>query len=126
MRRFWDPAIEAAKLPRFTPHNLRDSHASWLVDDGWSVLDVAQRLGHESATVTTKHYARAIVGRDQELAKSLDSIRGRSGAAKSARRYQNPCRSENLILCIGRPALRARTADRHYPAPPETTRASPG
>ncbi len=77
IRRHWDPAIIAAGFPRFTPHNLRDSHASWLVDDGWSVLDVAQRLGHESATVTTKHYARAIAGRDLDVARGLDAIRSR-------------------------------------------------
>jgi integrase len=96
LNRFWLPAVEKAGLPRITPHNLRDSHASWLVDAGWSIMDVAARLGHESSTVTAKHYARAVPGRDLDLAASLTGllasghgVRG-SGTQRARRRRARP------------------------------------
>ena len=62
MRRAWYPP----------PHDLRASHASWLYDEGWSPVEIAARLGHSKATVTTKHYARRMHGRDVEIAAGLD------------------------------------------------------
>jgi integrase len=74
MRRIWEPACEAVGLNGVTPHDLRASHASWLYDEGWSPVEIAARLGHSKATVTTKHYARRMVGRDLEIAKGLDQL----------------------------------------------------
>ena len=74
MRRHWQPAVKAIGLTGLTPHDLRASHASWLVDDAWSVLDVAARLGHSQASVTTRHYARPMPGRDRDLAARLDEL----------------------------------------------------
>ncbi len=74
MRRAWRPAVQAAGLQGLTPHDLRASHASWLYDQGWSPVEIAARLGHAKATVTTKHYARRIVGRDVEIASKLNAI----------------------------------------------------
>jgi integrase len=74
MCRHWQPAVKAIGLTGLTPHDLRASHASWLVDDGWSVLDVAARLGHSQASVTTRHYARPMPGRDRDLADRLDEM----------------------------------------------------
>lgn len=71
MRRVWHPAAADAGLAA-TPHDLRATHASWLYDQGWSPVEIATRLGHDSANVTTKHYARAISGRDVEIAQRLD------------------------------------------------------
>lgn len=79
MRRVWSPACEAAGLS-LTPHDLRASHATWLYDAGWSPVEIAARLGHSKATVTTKHYARRVVGRDVEIADGLDRVYRRSSA----------------------------------------------
>jgi integrase len=84
-RRIWHPACQAAGLTGVTPHDLRASHATWLVDGGWSVMDVAARLGHSKATVTTRHYARTVEGRDQELATGLDALHGGVSGADRAR-----------------------------------------
>lgn len=66
-RRGWQPAIEATGLDGVTPHDLRATHASWVIDEGGSVMDAAARLGHAAGTVTTRHYARPVAGRDAEL-----------------------------------------------------------
>lgn len=80
-RTHFDPAVEAAGFAGLTPHDLRASHASW-VADSHGVLAAARRLGHANATVTTRHYARVVDGRDAEVAASLDA---RHGAADTAR-----------------------------------------
>jgi hypothetical protein len=68
LRSKWRPTVERLNLPDVRPHDLRASHASWLVDEGFTVLDVAARLGHSFASVTTRHYARALEGRDADVA----------------------------------------------------------
>ncbi len=80
MRRIWYPACAVAGLTA-TPHDLRASHATWLYDAGWSPVEIAARLGHAKATVTTKHYARRVAGRDVEIAAGLDdTFRASTGA----------------------------------------------
>jgi integrase len=55
LRRAWQPAILATGLHGVTPHDLRATHASWVIDEGGSVMDAAARLGHVAGTVTTRH-----------------------------------------------------------------------
>lgn len=56
--RYWIPATIAAGLtdPRPTPHSLRHSHASWLLQDGVDIVQVSRRLGHASIQVTVDTY----------------------------------------------------------------------
>lgn len=79
-RRRFTQAVQAAGLGDVTPHDLRATHASW-VADSHGVLVAARRLGHANASVTTRHYARAVDGRDAEVAKHLDNL----GASDRAR-----------------------------------------
>ncbi len=57
--RIWQPALDRAvarglrRRPRI--HDLRHTHASWLIADGVSVHRVQQRLGHESITTTERY-----------------------------------------------------------------------
>lgn len=88
MRRVWAPAVLAAGLDGMTPHDLRASHASWLYDQGWSPVEIGARLGHSRATVTTKHYARPMVGRDREIAVQLDAVLRESGELWLTRRWE--------------------------------------
>ncbi|MBG6068168.1 tyrosine-type recombinase/integrase [Micromonospora ureilytica] len=82
-RRRFVQAIAAAGLDDVTPHDLRATHASW-VADSHGVLVAARRLGHANASVTTRHYARAIDSRDAEVAAHLDNLgRARSGTHRA-------------------------------------------
>lgn len=47
-------------LPRFTIHDLRHTHATHLLMDGWSVAVVSRRLGHATPAITLQLYAHAI------------------------------------------------------------------
>ena len=55
--RVWQPACIAAGLdPRPRIHDLRHSHASWLIEQGCSLEQVQDQLGHENIGTTRKIY----------------------------------------------------------------------
>lgn len=74
----WDPAVRHIGLAGVTPHDLRATCASWVADTA-GVLEAAKRLGHARTSVTTRHYARPVEGRDRDVATRLDTLR--QGAA---------------------------------------------
>lgn len=56
-RRVWDKAVARAKLdPQPTPHDLRHTGASWLLNRGVPMITVSRRLGHESIKITLDVY----------------------------------------------------------------------
>lgn len=55
-RRVFGPAIKAAGVPAGTPHDMRHTAASWLVQAGVDLYRVQALLGHESPR-TTQRYA---------------------------------------------------------------------
>ncbi len=81
-----------AGLVDVTPHDLRATHGSW-VADSHGVLVAARRLGHANASVTTRHYARAVDGRDAEVAQHLHASR-----AKMARRSGTHAPKDGTVI----------------------------
>jgi len=76
---YFDPAVSAVGLIDVTPHDLRASHGTW-VADRYGVMTAAHRLGHSNASVTTRHYARPVAGRDDQVAEAADAwLRGQEG-----------------------------------------------
>lgn len=55
-------------------HDLRHSHASLLVERGYSPLLIAERLGHENIETTLNTYSHLYPNKQSELAKSLDDL----------------------------------------------------
>ena len=51
-QRVWDPAVTAAGLTGFTPHDLRHTAASLAIASGASVKHVQRMLGHKDAAMT--------------------------------------------------------------------------
>lgn len=58
-------------------HDLRHSHVSLLIENGYSAVDVANRVGHESERITYI-YAHAYAKRGKEMATTLENIEGGS------------------------------------------------
>lgn len=55
--RVWDKAVKKAKLePKPTPHDLRHTHASWLLNDNVPMAVVSRRLGHQNINITVDLY----------------------------------------------------------------------
>lgn len=65
-------AAKAAGLPEVTPHVLRHSAAVWMAEDGHSMSEIAQFLGHSNTRVTEKVYARFSPNYLRGLASSLE------------------------------------------------------
>ncbi|MFJ9612555.1 tyrosine-type recombinase/integrase [Streptomyces noursei] len=83
-RAYFDKAVKKAGLSDVTPHDLRATHATW-VADRHGVMAAAKRLGHSNASVTTRHYARVVDGRDADVAKTMHSEhQAAAGAGKAA------------------------------------------
>lgn len=55
-----------------SPHMLRHSAAVWLAEDGHSMDEIAQFLGHENSRITFNTYARYSPGHLRRLAASLE------------------------------------------------------
>lgn len=58
--------------PDVSPHMLRHSAAVWLAEDGHSMNEIAQYLGHDDVKTTTKIYARFSPTHLRKLADSLN------------------------------------------------------
>lgn len=55
-------------------HDLRHSHASFLIEQGFSPLMIAERLGHEDIQTTLKTYSHLYPNKQNELAKKIDEL----------------------------------------------------
>ena len=55
MHRVWDRLRIKAGLPHLRLHNLRQQHASMLVNQGHSLYIVQQILGHKDPSVTQRY-----------------------------------------------------------------------
>lgn len=77
--RYWKKAVKAAaaggKVPKGTRvHDLRHTHAAWLLSAGVAPLVVAARLGHSSATTTQNVYGHITTEADD---RAIDIVDGR-------------------------------------------------
>ena len=69
----------AAGLPAIRVHDLRHSHASMLIEMGFTALEIADRLGHESIKTTLDTYSHLYPDKDQKLADRLNQFRSSQG-----------------------------------------------
>jgi integrase len=74
--RFWKPALDRAadaglaKRPRV--HDLRHTHASWLIADSRPLASIQRRLGHESITTTIDRYGHLLPELDAGNAEAIE------------------------------------------------------
>ena len=66
---------EAAGVKRIRIHDLRHSHVSLLIEMGFSVLAIAERMGHESVDITYR-YAHLFPDKQRKMADGLEVQRG--------------------------------------------------
>jgi integrase len=72
-RRVWDKAVARAELqPPPTPHDLRHTCASWMLNGGMPPIVVSRHLGHESIQITVDIYGDV----DRSTAKAAADFMG--------------------------------------------------
>lgn len=87
-RRRWDRAVEAAELPKVTPHDLRATCISLLISAGADPTAVQHHVGHADPGVTMRVYSQVNSRGDERLALALSSLQlgAELGAGTESRR----------------------------------------
>ena len=67
----------AAGLKRIRIHDLRHSHVSLLINMGFSAIEIAERVGHESIDITYR-YAHLFPNTQRKMAATLNMERMKS------------------------------------------------
>ena len=88
MRDSWLPAADKAGIS-VTPHDLRATCASLLIDAGASVKDVQALLGHKDEMTTLALYARVRPGKSENLAKKMDQLLDEAGSPLKKRKKKH-------------------------------------
>jgi integrase len=74
----WTPALKRVREVGFTkrprPHDLRHSHAAYLLSTGRPMLAVSRRLGHASITTTNDRYGHLLPHVDQDMVAAMNDI----------------------------------------------------
>ena len=65
---------EAASVTPIRIHDLRHSHASLLIDLGFSAVLISERLGHENITTTLNIYSHLFPSKQTEVAEKLQNL----------------------------------------------------
>ena len=73
LRKALDSGTKKAGLKPITIHCFRHSHISNLIFKGFSAVDVAARVGHESTYITFR-YAHAFSGAQERMANAIDEM----------------------------------------------------
>jgi integrase len=71
-------------------HDLRHTHATYLLNNHWSVAEVARRLGHRDATVTMRTYANWLPGLAGQLISQKPDIFGAQSVSTVRERESKP------------------------------------
>ena len=61
-------------VKRIRIHDLRHSHASLLIEMGFSPILVSERLGHDNIETTLRTYSHLYPNKHSEVAKKLDDL----------------------------------------------------
>ena len=74
----WTPALAKAAAAGFVkrprPHDLRHSHAAYLLSSGRPMLAVSRRLGHASISTTNDRYGHLLPQVDLDMISAMDQI----------------------------------------------------
>ena len=69
-----EDGCKASGVKRIRVHDIRHSHASLLVEMGFSPLLIAERLGHERVQTTMETYSHLYPNKQTEVARQLDGL----------------------------------------------------
>ena len=62
-----------AALPQIRVHDLRHSHVSLLIEQGYSALAIAKRVGHKAVDITYR-YAHLFPSVQEQMAEALNEL----------------------------------------------------
>jgi integrase len=80
---YWHPACERAGIRDFTFHDLRHTHASWLLANGCDLATLKERLGHHDLK-TTQRYLHTLPTSQDAALDALDRAMNGTGQVRAA------------------------------------------
>lgn len=78
VQRQFTKATKKAELEPIRIHDLRHSHASWLISQGVNIVAVSKRLGHASINQTLKTYTHLLKKSNDEMMDAIESFKKNS------------------------------------------------
>jgi integrase len=72
--------LAAAGVPRIRLHDLRHTHATWLLKDGQPVKVVSERLGHTKTSITLDTYAHVLPDMQDGAVEAIELLLARDSA----------------------------------------------
>ena len=73
--RYFSQAIEETGVRKIRLHDLRHSHATWLINNGANIVAVSKRLGHASIEQTLQTYTHLLQESDNDLVRKINDCR---------------------------------------------------
>lgn len=74
LKREMDKGCKASGVKMIRVHDLRHSHASLLIELGFSPLLISERLGHENIETTLETYSHLYPNKQEQVAEKLQSF----------------------------------------------------
>ena len=65
---------ERARVPRNRFHDLRHTHATWLIAGGEPITNVSERLGHAKTSITLDTYAHVLAATRDHAATAVAAL----------------------------------------------------
>lgn len=75
INRFFVQAIKASGVKPIRLHDLRHSHATWLINSGVNIVAVSKRLGHSTIEQTLKTYTHLLKDTDDQMMDLINHAR---------------------------------------------------
>ena len=69
---FLSKICENANVPKIRIHDLRHSHASFLIEKSYPIIAIKERLGHKNIQTTLDIYGHLYPNKDKEIADEID------------------------------------------------------
>ena len=76
IQKIFSNAVQKSGVKRIRIHDLRHSHASWLIGQGVNIVAVSKRLGHSTINQTLKTYTHLLQDSDDKLMETINDAVG--------------------------------------------------
>lgn len=73
--RYKSIVLKKVNVPPIRTHDLRHSHASYLIEQGVNIYKISKRLGHSSITITLDRYGHLMDHEENEIIQAIEKDR---------------------------------------------------
>ena len=86
----FNQAVQDSGVKKIRIHDLRHSHATWLINNGVNIVAVSKRLGHATIEQTLKTYTHLLSFTDQEMMFKINEYRSPDESKRETNESESP------------------------------------